>query len=64
MEKLTKRQSEVLELIKTHIEDTGYPPTRAEIALALGFRSPNAAEDHIKALLEKNPSLRKVVNPL
>lgn len=53
MEKLTKRQSEVLALIKTHIEDTGYPPTRAEIALALGFRSPNAAEDHIKALAKK-----------
>lgn len=53
MEKLTKRQSEVLSLIRTHIEETGYPPTRAEIANALGFRSPNAAEDHIKALAKK-----------
>jgi repressor LexA len=53
MEKLTKRQSEVLDLIRSHLEETGYPPTRAEIASALGFRSPNAAEDHIKALAKK-----------
>ncbi len=53
MIKLTKRQSEVLELIKTNIDETGYPPTRAEIALALGFKSANAAEDHIKALAKK-----------
>lgn len=53
MEKLTKRQSEVLDLIRNHLEETGYPPTRAEIASALGFRSPNAAEDHIKALAKK-----------
>ncbi|KZX82257.1 repressor LexA [Oleiphilus sp. HI0009] len=53
MEKLTKRQSEVLALIKTYVDETGYPPTRAEIANALGFRSPNAAEDHIKALAKK-----------
>ena len=53
MLKLTKRQSEVLDLIKLNIEETGYPPTRAEIALALGFRSANAAEDHIKALAKK-----------
>ncbi len=51
--KLTKRQSEVLALIRQHVEDTGYPPTRAEIASTLGFRSPNAAEDHIKALAKK-----------
>lgn len=53
MLKLTKRQSEVLDLIKKNIDETGYPPTRAEIALALGFRSANAAEDHIKALAKK-----------
>lgn len=53
MEKLTKRQSQVLELIREHVESTGYPPTRAEIANALGFKSPNAAEDHIKALAKK-----------
>ncbi|MDX1451108.1 MAG: transcriptional repressor LexA [Oleiphilaceae bacterium] len=51
--KLTKRQSEVLALIRQHVEETGYPPTRAEIAEALGFRSANAAEDHIKALAKK-----------
>ena len=53
MIKLTKRQTEVLDVIKQNIEETGYPPTRAEIALALGFRSANAAEDHIKALAKK-----------
>lgn len=53
MEKLTLRQQQVLEVIKDHIEDTGYPPTRAEIAKTLGFKSPNAAEEHIKALARK-----------
>ncbi len=53
MEKLTARQSEVLQLIKNYIEDTGYPPTRADIARELGFRSPNAAEEHLKALARK-----------
>jgi len=53
MIKLTKRQNEVLDLIKQNISETGYPPTRAEIALALGFKSANAAEDHIKALAKK-----------
>jgi repressor LexA len=53
MIKLTKRQSEVLEVIRQNIGETGYPPTRAEIAETLGFRSANAAEDHIKALAKK-----------
>lgn len=53
MIKLTKRQSEILELIRRYIEDTGYPPTRAEIAAELGFRSANAAEEHLKALAKK-----------
>lgn len=53
MIKLTARQQEVLELIKSHIEETGYPPTRAEIAHDLGFRSANAAEEHLKALARK-----------
>ena len=53
MYKLTKRQAEILELIKAHIEDTGFPPTRAEIAKTLGFRSPNAAEEHLRALARK-----------
>jgi len=53
MSKLTKRQSEILSFLKTWIEENGYPPTRAEIAKDLGFRSPNAAEDHLKALARK-----------
>ena len=53
MEKLTARQQQVLDVIKDNIEDTGYPPTRAEIAKTLGFKSPNAAEEHIKALARK-----------
>ncbi|MBC7191842.1 transcriptional repressor LexA [Marinobacter sp.] len=51
--KLTARQTEVLELIRTYIADTGYPPTRAEIAAELGFRSANAAEEHLRALARK-----------
>ena len=53
MEKLTVRQVEVLDLIRPHISDTGYPPTRADIASELGFKSPNAAEEHLKALARK-----------
>ena len=53
MIKLTARQQEVLDLIKQSIEDTGFPPTRAEIAKDLGFKSPNAAEEHLKALARK-----------
>ncbi len=50
---LTKRQTEVLECIRHYIESTGYPPTRADIARELGFRSANAAEEHLKALARK-----------
>lgn len=53
MTKLTPRQQQVLELVKAHIEDTGYPPTRVEIARTLGFKSANAAEEHLKALARK-----------
>lgn len=53
MIKLTARQQEVLNLIKQSIESTGFPPTRAEIAKELGFKSPNAAEEHLKALARK-----------
>lgn len=53
MEKLTKRQQEILQFLKDWIEQYGYPPTRAEMAQALGFRSPNAAEDHLKTLARK-----------
>jgi repressor LexA len=53
MRDLTPRQQEVLSLIRHHIADTGFPPTRAEIAAQLGFRSANAAEEHLKALARK-----------
>lgn len=53
MKALTTRQQEVLDLIRDHISQTGMPPTRAEIAQRLGFRSPNAAEEHLKALARK-----------
>jgi repressor LexA len=53
MSNLTSRQEQVLQLIKSYAEETGYPPTRAEIALKLGFKSANAAEEHIKALARK-----------
>ncbi|MGJ8522147.1 LexA repressor [Carnimonas sp. R-84981] len=50
---LTRRQQEVLDLITGTLATHGYPPTRAEIAQALGFRSANAAEEHLKALKRK-----------
>ncbi|WP_133408434.1 transcriptional repressor LexA [Parashewanella tropica] len=53
MRPLTPRQAEILELIKSNISETGMPPTRAEIARRLGFRSANAAEEHLKALAKK-----------
>ncbi|ABZ74836.1 transcriptional repressor, LexA family [Shewanella halifaxensis HAW-EB4] len=53
MRPLTPRQAEILELIKRNIADTGMPPTRAEIARRLGFKSANAAEEHLKALAKK-----------
>ena len=51
--KLTPRQQQILDLIQTALERTGAPPTRAEIATTLGFRSANAAEEHLKALARK-----------
>ena len=51
--KLTARQQQILDLVQTTIERTGSPPTRAEIAAELGFRSPNAAEEHLQALARK-----------
>ena len=53
MEKLTNRQQQVLDIVRQHIDDTGYPPTRADIAKELGFKSANAAEEHLKALARK-----------
>mgnify|MGYP002129247552 FL=1 len=51
--KLTARQQQILELIQSAIANTGSPPTRAEIAAELGFKSANAAEEHLQALARK-----------
>jgi len=51
--KLTARQQQILDLIQTAIARTGAPPTRAEIATELGFKSANAAEEHLQALARK-----------
>jgi len=51
--KLTARQEQVLEVIRQYVDDTGYPPTRADIARELGFKSANAAEEHLRALARK-----------
>ncbi len=53
MQELTPRQREILELIQDFIAETGMPPTRAEIARELGFKSANAAEEHLRALKRK-----------
>ena len=53
MEKLTQRQQQVLDIVRQHIDQTGYPPTRADIAREMGFKSANAAEEHLKALARK-----------
>ena len=53
MKELTKRQGEVLDVIKDQITKTGMPPTRVELARILGFKSANAAEEHLKALARK-----------
>ena len=53
MIKLTARQEQILALIREAINKTGFPPTRAEIANELGFRSANAAEEHLQALARK-----------
>ncbi len=53
MQKLTPRQEQILNLIRDAIQNTGFPPTRAEIATELGFRSANAAEEHLQALARK-----------
>jgi repressor LexA len=53
MEELTERQGEILRLIRDLTEVAGYPPTRAEIAERMGFRSVNAAEQHLRALEKK-----------
>ena len=53
MKTLTNRQKEILDLIKSYILDYGFPPTRAEISKILGFKSANAAEQHLRAIEKK-----------
>jgi repressor LexA len=53
MQQLTPRQAQVLEMIQDFIDESGMPPTRAEIARELGFKSANAAEEHLRALQRK-----------
>jgi repressor LexA len=53
MDTLTARQAQILKLIEDYTETSGFPPTRSEICEAMGFRSPNAAEEHLRALARK-----------
>ena len=53
MRELTQRQMEILQFIRAFIAEAGFPPTRADIKRGLGFRSPNAAESHLRALARK-----------
>ena len=59
--KLTPRQNEILELITKAIDESGLPPTRAEIATQLGFASANAAEEHLRAV-DQQRLIRRVGN--
>ena len=66
---LTERQQRVLDFIVEFMRSEGFPPTRAEICEALGFRSPNAAEDHLRALVKKGaiemlPGTSRGIRPL
>ena len=66
---LTDRQQRVLDFITDFMRAEGFPPTRAEICDALGFRSPNAAEDHLRALVKKGaiemlPGTSRGIRPL
>ena len=53
MKNITSQQSKVLDCIQIHIKKTGFPPTRADICKELGFKSPNSAETHLRALEKK-----------
>ena len=69
MSDLTVRQQRVMDFILDFIAQEGFPPTRAEICDALGFRSPNAAEDHLRALTKKGaiemlPGTSRGIRPL
>lgn len=69
MQTLTDRQQRVLDFIIEFMHSEGFPPTRAEICDALGFRSPNAAEDHLRVLVKKGaiemlPGTSRGIRPL
>jgi len=53
---LTKRQKEILTFISDHINNIGFPPTRNELSKHFGFRSPNAAESHLRVLERPTPT--------
>ena len=53
MEKLTKRQNEILQYLIEYLQENGMPPTRMDIAHTFGFKSPNAAEEHLRTLAKK-----------
>ena len=53
MNRLTGRQEQILNFIREYLAETGFPPTRSEIAQEMGFKSPNAAEEHLRALARK-----------
>lgn len=53
MNRLTGRQEQILNYIREYLAETGFPPTRSEIAQEMGFKSPNAAEEHLRALARK-----------
>ena len=53
MKGLTSRQEEILNLIKEYLKEKGFPPTRADISKSFGFKSPNAAEQHLRAIEKK-----------
>ena len=53
MKELTSRQKQILEVIKDHLREKGFPPTRADISKTFGFKSPNAAEQHLRAIEKK-----------
>ena len=53
MLKLTSRQEQILDYVRDYLQETGFPPTRSEIAKEMGFKSPNAAEEHLRALARK-----------
>jgi len=58
---LTRRQAEILSFIKTHIQYSGFPPTISEIQEQFSFKSPNAVQEHLKALVRKG-QIRRTPN--